>query len=502
VPLGQTVQASTLYRYYPEQGVAHDYPLGMPHVVLLALALLAIASHVRSGALTRWRPWFFLVLLGVAEFLQLQAAAAIWRSLPLLGYLQFPWRLLGMGALGWAWLLGYGLAVVARRAPGGSRAAAPVAVAAVALLALTTLAHLPGKTVAAADRIGWETRMWQHDREIGQVGATWTAEYVPVWVTVDRSAMPGPPGVTDRPPSASLPVGSELRITASGLYSERLWVRLAAPARLSWHVFYYPGWQVYVDGRPVRTEPFTDLGMVSAQVPAGEHELLLRFGDTLPRTVGRAVSALAVAVVVGAYFSPRPSPNRGPTSLQTPPRIGEGHLPLPAFREGGRGVRSALALLAFITGAAVWFSTGCSAAAGPVFQTWGQFGDQMALVGWRPAAASARAGEVVGVELFWMATATPREELKAFLHLVASDGRLVTQGDGDLVGGFTDARRLVGGEVVPERRYLALPADLPAGRYALYAGLYRWPQVANLRVSGGEQAGAERLLLGYLDVTR
>jgi hypothetical protein len=459
---GQTISRSLAYHYFPAQGVAHEYPLGLVTAALLAAAVLAAAAQ---GWLRRPRWWYFAGLVAGCWALQWQSSQVVWRSVPVLGFVQFPWRLMGPLALGWAVLLGLGCQAISERLRLAGSAQGAVAVVALAIVAAGSLAALPAQTVTVSAE-DWVQHMWDHDAAIGQVGATWTAEYVPVWVTVDRSAMPWDPVESDRPPRYAVPPGLRVQVLAAGLGSLRLSVEASSPVRLSQHSFYYPGQVVSIDGKPVPAEPFTDLGLVSVEVPAGRHEVRFGFAPTPVVWLGRVVSALAAAG-------------------------------LALYAVGGiRG-----AVVAAVAAAAVLVGTAWGPAERPVNGIWTAYEDQMGLAGWQ-APEVIRPGAPLVLDLYWLPLTTPQENLKVFVHLEGPDGRVIAQSDGDPVGGYTRTSRMVGGEVTLDRRWLEVPADAPEGRYALYVGLYRWPEVANLTVSEGQEPGAQRVLLGWVELRR
>ncbi len=270
---------------------------------------------------------------------------------------------------------------------------------------------------------------------------------------------------SDSPPVTSLPTGARLSVTAAGSRSLRLLADLPESTRLSWHSFYYPGQQVTVDGESVEVGPYTDLGLASAEISAGSHEVSWRASETRWVWLGRAVTALTAALLAAAA-------------------LGAGSMRL---------VVGALAL------ALVLVPLGWTGSESVVNPTWLPFEDDLALAGWS-ADAQARAGDPLALDLYWVARRTPQESYKVFVHLQSPGGEVVAQSDGDPVGGYTRTTRMVAGQISGERRLLAVPEHAQPGRYALYAGLYRWPEVSNLVVAEGEQAGAERALLGYVEV--
>ncbi|HEY8475487.1 MAG TPA: hypothetical protein VIN09_01315, partial [Chloroflexota bacterium] len=109
-------------------------------------------------------------------------------------------------------------------------------------------------------------------------------------------------------------------------------------------------------------------------------------------------------------------------------------------------------------------------------------------------------GDAVEVELHWRASESLGEEgvetsYTVFVQVIDAAGRLVAQHDGLPAGGAAPTTTWAPGEVVRDRHALALPPDLPAGRYALIAGLYDASTLRRLRT-----ATADHVVLGYLAV--
>jgi hypothetical protein len=109
---------------------------------------------------------------------------------------------------------------------------------------------------------------------------------------------------------------------------------------------------------------------------------------------------------------------------------------------------------------------------------------------------AARPGGVVGVRLVWSADAATARPYKVFLHLLAADGRLVAQRDGEPGGGSRPTTGWAAGEVVVDNHGLLLTDDLPHGEYTLRLGLYdAFDATVRLPVAGGDS-----LLLGSIVV--
>ncbi|CAN5783549.1 6-pyruvoyl-tetrahydropterin synthase-related protein [soil metagenome] len=81
-------------------------------------------------------------------------------------------------------------------------------------------------------------------------------------------------------------------------------IQLEQPAVVRINEFYFPGWQVWIDGRltPYRiSDPY---GLIEVDVPAGEHHIDARMGSTPIRQVGAAISWATLLVAIGLLAWP------------------------------------------------------------------------------------------------------------------------------------------------------------------------------------------------------
>ncbi|MDH7487174.1 MAG: hypothetical protein QHJ81_12965 [Anaerolineae bacterium] len=422
------------------------------------------------------------MLAVVALWLTTEQSAWAWDILsPLLGRLQFPWRWQTMVALA----LGLALASLLDLADQALahlrfrplRLALPAALSAFLLFCTFAGLHPQPAAYQAGDLT--PQQMWAFDAEHGQVGATWTGEFLPRWVQEQRWAIGREPegageqgsggaeeqrgggGLLDlRPPA-------QVRVVAQGYLHERLAYEAAEPATLVFHTFYYPAWRVEVDGQPVPAGPAGELGLLSARVPAGRHELARRWVAT--------PAVLAGWAVWGATW------------------LGLGVL---IVRRPRRWKRPAAALWLVVSLIAVIGASGLLAVerqTRPIGVSYGFVRLESAAV------TSARPGETAVVALTWLVVAAP-EPVTAFVHVVGPDGRVVAQHDGPLGGPYTPAGRWLPGELLPDEHPIPLPPDLAPGTYLLKAGLYRpGSPEAPLSPSGWQGADA-RVEIGSLEV--
>ncbi len=117
------------------------------------------------------------------------------------------------------------------------------------------------------------------------------------------------------------------------------------------------------------------------------------------------------------------------------------------------------------------------------------FGDGIRLTGQRVPAAASAGGELP-VALFWEAQAAPQGDYTAFVHLLDADGARMAGFDAPPAANRYPTHFWQPGDRILSEFALLLPADLPAGDYGLWAGLYP-----------SESAGAARLTVVASDRT-
>jgi len=321
----------------------NDWP---PKSLGLLPALIALLPLVRWRWLhrsTRYRAGLLLASTAGFAFLTLPVSRLLWDHLPLLPYVQFPWRFLGPAAFCSALLAG--IAVAPRttnlrpisntqypiahcptpplkgpplKGPplkGGLQPPSvhcPIVLAAIIIIALLVLGNLgwfyprrcpPAKDTSIAGMIAWE-------RATDTLGATAKGEYLPIWThtmpedpALDATYGAGGPIV--RMPPESLPEGAHVLHADYGPVDATIVLDTPAPFRARYLAFYYPGWRVIVDGNPVPISPTDPDGLVSFDVPAGRHTIRVRFDETTLRLTADALSILSLVALFALIIRPR-----------------------------------------------------------------------------------------------------------------------------------------------------------------------------------------------------
>jgi hypothetical protein len=110
-----------------------------------------------------------------------------------------------------------------------------------------------------------------------------------------------------------------------------------------------------------------------------------------------------------------------------------------------------------------------------------------------------RTVEALLLNLVWRAAATPDDSYNVFVHLQENaTGRIWAQSDAGPADWTRPTTGWLPGEFIADLHRLPLPADLPAGTYTLWAGLYEPRSGTRAPVSGSNAAPDQRVALGQL----
>ena len=116
--------------------------------------------------------------------------------------------------------------------------------------------------------------------------------------------------------------------------------------------------------------------------------------------------------------------------------------------------------------------------------------------------AQVRAGAPLSVDFTWSTANDIDEDWTQFLHFVHEESDYFWNHDQPPLGARLPTRLWYAGLVDQETWQFTLPADLPAGRYQLYTGLYRLSDLARMTVYDefGESLPDARLSLGFIQI--
>ena len=391
--------------------------------------------------------------------------------------LQFTWRFLVLAGFGTSLMVAASLEALrfGRKLPGWAyKAALVLSTAFVIYYSVGGLSYSTEKDEDYPDLSATSLRRMTYKWD-----QHWPKEFRPSWVETDplfHNVLP------DGELQGSEYLGSvEVLPTRAGFLRQEFVVSTEQDFRLLFHQYFYPAWQVTIDGERAAVEPAGRLSLVSVQVPSGSHELVLYWGATRAVWIGRTLTALGWLVVFLLIIFPVVSRRRGKGAETTASPPYRDFLPAAAWLVFGAVI--------------VVVSSGMTSRTWNVTPVEANYGGILLEAVRDPPPT--HAGEVAPVQLYWMVTGAPTP-VKAFVHLVDETGLSVTQADVNPGGDYTPFQRWEIGQLLTSTHKFTVPESLPPGSYRLIAGLY-YPDNSHEPLKP-LNLDASRIEIGSLDV--
>jgi hypothetical protein len=271
---------------------------------------------VRRESEQVWSLLFFAGVAGLFVFMSTPSSIWIWEHVPLLPFVQFPWRFVGRASLPVALLAGAAALPLRGSATEGGRGVTgtgsyvarlvlPVLVGGVVLAGLPSTYPPRGYCPMKAHPTVCDVH--EYERESGLVGVDPVGAYFPVWVEQRPQGSPledeyAGRKVVSRFDTTVLPEGAQVLEADYDPNRARIDVESPSSFRARYQSFFFPGWRVRVDGQKVEVAPSEPEGLMTFDVPAGRHTVRVRFAETPLRMVSDGISVLSLFGLAALVF--------------------------------------------------------------------------------------------------------------------------------------------------------------------------------------------------------
>jgi len=294
------IQPSLLYHYG-----GPPVPLGLA-VVIIAVLALGLALVAGSRLKERATILFFGAAALVGVIAITEPMRGVWLALSFSTMIQSVWRVSIVICLGVSIVIGSLPATLSavgviqrwearlpRPASNPGWVCLSIVVAVALVLISTTLADLAPQQVFLPPGRPTVARLARFEVFTTSLGTTTFGEYLPA--TVEAADLTNYRAPTAQPSASASPAIRLLRRTAT---QYALAVSTRDPVPLSLRAFYFPDWQATVDGISARVYSTTPMGLLTVDVPTGDHLVVLSLEDTPARRIGTLVSGATALVVL------------------------------------------------------------------------------------------------------------------------------------------------------------------------------------------------------------
>ena len=260
----------------PEGGM--NFQIGWPHW-LLALLSVALVFFAKVNKKTKYLVFSIFMTFIMSAFMTHNKSTFIWENINILHFFQFPWRFLSLSILTASILGGFVVSIAKEK---WQLYLTALIVTLTVLLNWNYFKPREFYRITETEKLSGD--LWEEQRK----GAL--LDYLPKTALEPREAAPTEPIV----------VSGEAKISNFVNKSNR-WkfnVEVFKGSQIEIPVYYFPNWEVKVNGKKY---PFTHdniLGRISVSLKEGSYEVTGRFKNTPIRTLSNMISLVSVVALI------------------------------------------------------------------------------------------------------------------------------------------------------------------------------------------------------------
>ncbi len=410
----------------------------------LVLAVLGALGYRRAQNREQRATIIAAAFAGITfTLMALPITLPLWERLPLIRFVQFPWRFVGRAMLPTALLAAASLSPPRSINHKDTKTRSTLRIYApswlvvtvfgtVVFVALLFTAPLSYPRVCPTPHALDINDVFAYERVSGHIGVDPLGAYLPVTV-IERpggsplEAMYSAGRAIERFDASALPGGARVLDAQYGPNRADILVSTPTTFTATYLAFAFSGWNAKIDGRPTEIRPSNPNGLMTFDVPAGEHRIRVEFGDSPQRVLADGISLIAVVAMIAAVV------------IHWRSRLSRIAYRVSSIdvntRHASRFTLSILlALLVYVVVKSLLIDPGLTplratrligdtlnGIAHPPDAT---FGDELRLLGYTATPSTVRAGEHFRVDLYWKALKPLTANYQAEVGIADADGWL------------------------------------------------------------------------------
>jgi len=261
--------------------------LGYGQIISLVVSLFAFIYIVKEKKLYKnWKNMdnkYYLyplvgILIGLSLFMTILKSKFLWDSLPLVNFIQFPWRFLSVSIIFIAITTALSMKLINH-----------MVMRFFYFLAIFWVIVIGNYYYFRPEKMMEDpTVLYYADENKIRIGMSDVLkDFVPIQMSLDGNAL------KTQYKEFSLPEKTVVEIykTHQKLYL----VELEEPQQVSFPVANFPGWEVEVNGRVVESQTAED-GLLAVKLSSGKHQVGINFAKTNTRAISDLISGLSLLV--------------------------------------------------------------------------------------------------------------------------------------------------------------------------------------------------------------
>lgn len=259
----------------PEGGM--NFSIGWPHWILAFVAMISalFVKNRKSFLLVSGTGLLFLISI----FMTHNKSTFIWETFSILTFFQFPWRFLSLSILTASILGGFVVSIMREKVQ---------LYAALFLIIITFLLNWsyfkPREFFNITEDQKITGELWDQQRR----GAV--LDYLP------KTALEPREGAQEKPLVITGKVGESSFENYSNRWKYK--VNVLEDATFEVPVYYFPNWEVYVNGKLYSSNHDNLLGRISFSLPKGDYTVEGKFKNTPVRTIGNTITLISLIIAI------------------------------------------------------------------------------------------------------------------------------------------------------------------------------------------------------------
>ena len=271
---------------------------------LLTLGVAALPLVIKKRPPRAAMYWGFLIIALIALFATLAPSKLFWDVIPMIKLVQFPFRFLAPATLFLALVSAGTVAALLpadrtqkRKGAGSSLHPLLLVLALAILLGSWRYARPQHTPVAQADQSPVADIQFELDYP-DMRGSTAFANDKPATSPKVAAYLAGEP----LPLAGIIRGQGNVESVRHGAGCDEVEVTAQTPVTLQFYTYWYPGWRAWIDGQPAPTRAEGPDALITLDVPAGEHDVRIRFTNTPLRTASALITLATLLILVVLFF--------------------------------------------------------------------------------------------------------------------------------------------------------------------------------------------------------
>lgn len=258
---------------------AMSFEIGKIHLLVIIISLPLVIKNIKSKISKLMAFFLFCLLLSV--FMVTPYSQKIWETIPYFIYTHYPWRYLAITSFFSSVFSGYLIFVLKDRKQKIISAAVLIA----ALFVLEGYKFKPEKMEP------------NYSPQVYDVydTTTWEYQYLPIWIEkpVEKEATTKIEVLTS---------SAETKVINPRATNYIFEANAKGFSRIRFNNYYFPGWNLYIDGKLTVIDFHNPQGLITFVIPPGNHKINIKFEDTPIRKVGNILSLGSASAILWIGF--------------------------------------------------------------------------------------------------------------------------------------------------------------------------------------------------------